>query len=338
MKLGEKLKGLLPGEQKSSETKVIAYVRIIFYSFIIALFVLAFVVFGITMKGNREVSVPNLIGKDLGVAMEELQNYGLYAEVHLRNPRKSIEEGTIFAQNPRAGGNVRQGKIVSLSVSRGPVNMIVENYVGRMIDNAKSSISSINEINGNNEIFSYRVSRIYNDAPVNEIIAQTPSPGTHIKEHVEITFQVSAGKWVEKITVPDLGGLPFEKALKVLVSKNIPFNFRSRKLNRREKGGIVVAQTPPALDKIKIGSFIDVTITNKKNDENMVFGIFEKTLPNYKTTLNLSIYIKMPKKNSELYYSLKHPGGNVSIPYYVPEGTLFTVNVEDREEIQFRVK
>jgi len=338
LKFGEKLKALLPSSKKSSEDKIIAYVRILFLSFLIFIVVLGLVVFALTMSGNRVVSVPNLVGKELGEAMEELQDYGLYGEVHLRNSRKNVDEGAVFSQNPRAGGNVRQGKIITLSVSRGPVNMILENYVGRMIDDAQNSIQSINELNGGKEIFSYRVSRIYDGAPVNEIIAQTPDAGTHIKEPVEITFQVSAGKWIEKVTVPDLSGKSFEDAMKLLTSKNIPFNFRYRKVRRGDVAGAVIAQTPKAEEKMKLGSFVDITIAAPKNSDEKIFGIFEKTLPVYEIPLNLSVYIKMPKINSTLYYSLKHPGGNVSIPYYVPEGTVFRVFVEDKEEASFRVE
>lgn len=340
MVLGEILSRYLPRSQKTPEGKVIAFIAWLFGAFIFACFIGGFVVFGVTMKGKPVVSVPDLTGQELAVAMEELQNYGLVAEVHQRNSRQKLKRGLVFSQHPRAGANMRMGGKVVVSVSRGLADLVVGNYVGKMLDDVKDSINHLNEISGGEEILKVQVSWIYSSAPANEVLAQSPDPGLRIDEPVEIALQVSQGKWEQTVTVPDLSGKTYNEAVALLAQKNIPFNFRYRKARWNETEGHVITQTPESGAKMKVGSFIDISVAGIASDdkEEKIFGVFDKKLPVYQTALNLSVYKKVPKMNKELFYQLNHPGGNVSIPYFEVEGTQFFIEVEGKEVATFKVQ
>lgn len=338
MKFGEKLVRFLPRSKNTPEEKIMAYFSLFAVVFILVAIVISFIVFGITLKGRPVVSVPALTGMELVVAMEDLQNYGLTAEVHQRISKEKLKRGIVFSQHPRSGANVKMGGKVILSVSRGMNEVVLNNFVGNLVDDVENSVERTNDSVGDSDFISLNITRVYHSLPLNEVISQTPEAGTKIEKPTEVTLEVSAGRWEQTVLVPNLIGKSFKDAIKILSAQNIPFNFRYKKNSRVKETGSVLSQTPEKGSKIKLDSFVDLSISGLPSKEGMVFGVYDKVLPVYKVPLVLRVYLKLPKEEDEIYFQLKHPGGNVSFPYYVVEGSLFTIEVENNEIDNFIVK
>ncbi len=336
MKFAEKLTKIMPRAQKTPEGKIMSFITCFFLLFVLVAIVLGFAVFAKTMKGKPVVSVPSLKGMELLDAMQELQNYGLVADVHERNSKEPLPRGIVFAQHPREGANVRMGGKIVLSVSRGLGDIILSDFKGRFLDDVEEVVYKINDDVNNPNFLTLKIDRVYNAAQVNEVLVQSIEPGTKIEEPTELILQVSQGKWVPTVVVPDLADLPFLEAISNLAAKNIPFTFRYQ--NRQRKEGLIISQAPAKGTNIKINSFVGLSVGQMKNEKGFIFGIYDLSLPVYKVPLKLTVTVKRPKETGEIYFEMQHPGENVSFPYYQEEETVFTVMVEDKIVDTFIVK
>ena len=102
--------------------------------------IITMAVFFLAVKGQEEVMVPNVTGKELASALIDMQVKELYPKIQLRYSNSIDEKGKILEQNPPAGSIVKAGRRINLVVSRGVVIDRVRNYVGQKVDD-RSSIS-----------------------------------------------------------------------------------------------------------------------------------------------------------------------------------------------------
>src|SRR5574344_1208263 len=96
----------------------------------LVMIIVCLAVFFSYVKGDEEVMVPNVVGKDLETALLEMQAKELYAKIQLKYSDVPGDEGTILNQNPHAGAIVKAYRRITLTVSSGAVIDIVENYIG----------------------------------------------------------------------------------------------------------------------------------------------------------------------------------------------------------------
>ena len=113
-----------------------ALVKTVFAAlFIMALSTLA--VFFIRVKGAEQTLVPNVVGIQLEDAIVELQVKQLYPKIKLRYTDDGVEKGVVLEQSPSARSMVKGYSTVTLTVSRGPVQATVEDYVGKNVKDLK---------------------------------------------------------------------------------------------------------------------------------------------------------------------------------------------------------
>jgi serine/threonine-protein kinase len=101
-------------------------------------------VFNIVMSAlvhsKKEVLLPNVVGKSICVATEELSNVGLGLKKDGEEFNQNVPAGVILRQNPYAGMNVREGKLVRVTISRGGEKICIPNLVGQTVRSADISL------------------------------------------------------------------------------------------------------------------------------------------------------------------------------------------------------
>lgn len=338
--LGENLKKILPNSSMSLEQKILRSTLIFMICFFFVCVIVGLVVFAITMKGQPVVSVPQLYGLELADAMEQLQNYGLIAEVHQRTSKENVARGEVFAQHPRAGANIKMGGKVIVTVNRGIADLELPDFTNKNIDEVIELIADLNNrySTSGQQILILNQTPIY-DVEVKEglVIAQNPSPHSHIFKPTTIDIQYSVGKWEEDRQLPKIQGMNYKDALKMMSDNLIPFHFSVAKNSTSSEAGIIVSQSPKEGELIKKNQVVNLQIGKMPNRKDNFFGIFTHKLPKYTIPMEVSVYEKSPKGQSELYFKVKHPGGEITIPYYAIEQTAYILMVEDKEVAQFRV-
>ena len=285
------------------------------------------------LQGAEKVMVPEVEGKGLAEALIEMQAKELYPRIQLRYSDRQEEQGRILEQDPKAGAIVKAGKRVSLVVSRGVIVDHVGNFIGRNIDDVRVELQTLFTSGGTpllsvSEPVLYRAS----SEPVGTILEQDPAPETAIVNPVQISFVVSRGTASAEVTVPDMQGMSIAELVQLMGQSGLIFNFTARLQREGETAGTVVEQSPQGGASAREFNVVDVAIAlPRKAPSGLVYGIFREELPEYPYPFQVTIDVISPAGERREYLSMTHPGGLISVPYLLPEGSTISLNVLNRE-------
>lgn len=143
----------------------------------------------------KDVFVPDVVGKKITVAREELKTAGLKIEEAPEFSDK--EKDTVISQNP-SGINVKAGNTVHLRVSKGLEKQLMPNYVGKIWKDIKRELldSGIKD-----DQLTVVLKPI--DEQVDQILQQEPKAGEEY-DPLKTVFKFTVSKGREKVKMPDL--------------------------------------------------------------------------------------------------------------------------------------
>jgi serine/threonine-protein kinase len=168
--------------------------------------------------GPPKVTVPAVKGEQWTQAQADLVNAGL-------QPVKFIvpgdKAGVVTATDPGAGQSVPKHSKVRVNVMSGPKTATVPSVVGLTIQEAQSRLNA--------DGFNPNPVYIDSTAPKDQVISQSPAPGSPATQGSSVTVHVSNGP--PQVTVPDVVGYTSQQAVSTL-----------------ERAGFQVVQQPVATD------------------------------------------------------------------------------------------
>jgi beta-lactam-binding protein with PASTA domain len=183
------------------------------------------------------------------------------------------------------------------------------------------------------------IQRVFNELPAGTIISQKPEPGTEISAETNMQLIVSRGPQTGSIVVLDYTDMPYMDAVESLIRQEINFTVSARDADEGEEPGIVVSQNPSPDSDVPRDSLHQLVISRPEEiPEGYVFGILEKSLPNYAIPATITIDAVSPEGKRETRLELKHQGGLLSVPYLEPENSVLLVMIEGTEKIRYTVK
>jgi serine/threonine-protein kinase len=159
------------------------------------------------VHSKKEVVLPNVVGKSIYDAMEELSNAGFGLKKDSEEFNQNVPVGVILRQNPSAGMNVREGKLVRVTTSRGGEMIYVPNLVGQTARSADISLRYSTLVMG-------EVSKKYSlKACKGIVLSQDIAAGSSVDKDSVINIVVSDGPPPEGvILMPDFVNKNFEEA------------------------------------------------------------------------------------------------------------------------------
>jgi beta-lactam-binding protein with PASTA domain len=100
------------------------------------------------------------------------------------------------------------------------------------------------------------------DRPEDEVIAQSPAPGTRLDSGDRVTITISTGRQpqVQQVAVPDVEGLPERDALRMLRAEGLTGTVRERKTADEGEDGIVIVQRPGAGARTEPGQNVVIVV------------------------------------------------------------------------------
>jgi beta-lactam-binding protein with PASTA domain len=306
--------------------------------------IVATVVFFIALRGAEETMVPDVRDKELTAALLELQVKELYPRIQLRYSQLNQEKGLILEQDPKPGTIVKAGRRIRLVVSQGAVINSVENYRGRNIDDVRmdlrtlfaASVSSSRTQAGETlpllslkEPFMHE----YSSEPVGTILEQYPEPGTPISGPISLEFVVSLGPENIMITVPELVGLPLAGVIDQIQREGINFTFDLRTIRENETPGIAVYQEPEGLASMDKKQAVYILVTAPEDGvlDGDVFALFKYTLPENPYPSPVRLEALLPGGERRLLAAVDFPGGEFTLPYNLPPGSILILSMLNRE-------
>jgi hypothetical protein len=102
---------------------------------------------------------------------------------------------------------------------------------------------------------------------------------------------------------------------------------------------VVVGQSPDPGEQVAPETPVELTIRDVRSvPEGEEFGIFDRTLPEYAVSVELSAVAVGPGGESTTLFNMSHPGGRLAFPYRLPYGSTIIVYRFDTEVIRFVVR
>lgn len=221
-----------------------------------------------------EVRVPDVSGETLEDAIEILLAEGLEAGDETEVENDEVEANHIISTSPKAGRSVKKGTAVNLTVSMGPKEVELDNYVGKNIDVVKRLLGNLGFAEEN-----IKVTEEYSDTvPSGDVIEQSPTDNSTLVPS-KTTVKLTVSKGSQKIELDDLSHYN-EAALKGYASKT-GFNITvsERVYSDTVNEGLVIRQDPAPHTKLSKGSTVKVVISKGKEELPPKQETIEITIP-----------------------------------------------------------
>jgi serine/threonine-protein kinase len=196
----------------------------------------------VVSSGPSPIGTPNVFGLSRTAAAAALNKVGLVA-VGAHGYNQTMGVGNVFRQFPPEGELILPGKSVTITWSDGPAPVPVPDLHGLSCDAAKAQLVS------HHLKPPATCTKVFNAAPVGEVVASTPVPGTVVKQGTAVALQMSKGP--QLVDVPDVRGFRAADAVKRL--HDLGFSVASPNYNQK---GHVFDQSPAGGTQAPKGSTI----------------------------------------------------------------------------------
>ena len=223
--------------------------------------------FALTMGKAKEIQVPNLVGKTVEEAKNELVTVGFNIE-NIKIEEKydlEIPKGQIIKQEPEYQENykVQENEEFKIIVSKGLEMVVIpEDIDGKSRDEAINALKSAK--------LEVEIKEEYHDKIQKDIVIKREledgkeiEDGTEIPAGTKVIIYVSMG--IEQVEVPDLSGKTEAEAKSAISKAKLKWKSTDKISDSSKANGVVVNQS------ISAGSMIDkdseITITVNEFDE-----------------------------------------------------------------------
>jgi eukaryotic-like serine/threonine-protein kinase len=269
----------------------------------------AFIVVRLTVT-REGVVVPDLVSKDLVVALELSNKHGLSLKVADRVFSTTSPSGHIVAQDPRAGSWLRPEAIIRVVVSKGIGELSIPAVHGVFWRDAKSTLERYGLQVG--EIFRVHSDRISRDT----VAAQTPPAASRIMKGGTVTLLVSDGPWPVSYIMPDLRGQPQSVANEIAASAGLRVE-RVRYLDRPEaRAGSVVTQQPSAGQRVMAGQGVELVLAKRESTPASsvgTFTVFQHRVQVGMGPRRVQVIVSNLDERRQVFDQVREPGGEVRV-------------------------
>ena len=326
-------KRVLPRSTDDEKTRLFKLVSWSLLGMLFLVFFLASSVFFLTLRGEEETMIPQVVGKDLAAALVDLQEKELTPYVQLKFSDDPREKGNVVAQDPTGGMVSKAGRRVTLWVSKGAIINDVENFVGQNINDVQLRLKTLFSTQAT-PLLALTANPVYtfSSAPEGTVLEQKPVPGTPLSAPTELVVVISKGPKGQTVKVGQYIGRAWNESVDMLIRENKPFVVKVRKPDAGEKAGQVVAQAPAPGADMPRGDPVTITMTQPAPfADGRLFDVLQTTLPDFPIMMDIKVDLRQATGDEVTLYQLKHPGGLLTVPYVASPGDVVVVSVLDHE-------
>ncbi len=181
---------------------------------------------------GHTITVPDVRGKELTAAINQIRNSGLDIKVERQEHHPTVPENYIIGQSPAPGERVKGGRNVMVVVSLGSEEVAVPPVTDKVFRLAQVTLKSAGLELG-------EVARVNSPSPAETVILQAPAQGTVLQKGSEVDILVSAGGKGTRYVTPDLKGMTLPQAGDAVRPLGGKILYSGR-------GGVIATQGPKA--------------------------------------------------------------------------------------------
>lgn len=209
----------------------------------------------IITRHGEEFPLPQVVGKSEYEAQEILEKCGMSLQIAGREFSANRPEGVVLSQLPEAGMPVKAGRSIKVIISAGVRVSEVPNVVGLPLQQAMLALQKSGFAVG--EIYYTRADTLPPDAVVETI----PTKGTPLPLNSKVSLAVSQAGEGGTIPMPQLIGIPLERARAILDSLGLGISEVTRKKDALYLPQTVLDQTPARNAPLMKGDMVRLTVS-----------------------------------------------------------------------------
>ena len=226
---------------------------VLLIGFIAFLVILDDIIMPIYVSG-KEVSIPNVVGKDKDIASKILEDAGFNPVLEPARFDQKYKKDQVIFQKPSGGSIVKLNRRVYLTVSGGEPTLTMLPLVGKTLRDAQVSLEKMGLKIG-------KVDSVESEFPPNTIVEQQYFEGKEIAMGTSVDLKVSIGPKVGMIRVPNLLGRSLNEAEEILRSSSLKIGNRTYISSPTLLPNTVVDQQPSENTLIDSGDSVSVVLS-----------------------------------------------------------------------------
>jgi beta-lactam-binding protein with PASTA domain len=309
---------------------IIRNVIILIVLCVVVLVSVSLLVFLLIRTGAPEVSVPKVIDKELIEGLLTLQKKKLDVTI---DPRyfSQYEKNVIVEQTPKPGSIVREGKVVRLVVSKGPIISIVEDYTGKTVPFVQNRLQEIFSFQGKT-IRIGAVTTVASEEPAGTIVGQSPAPDTPITNVEKIDLVVSKGKELTAFTLKDYRGEQVDKVMEILSLRGVLVEIVPEVVNDPSKSGIITLQDPEEgtlVRRNEVVTFHVGYLPSEQGEDKLYARVLNFDVPADLESSKVRIVVQDKIGEREIYNEENEGGDTLSVPFKSYSNTKVYIYVND---------
>jgi serine/threonine-protein kinase len=219
-------------------------------------FVIVFLVIALTGCKSSEsnlITVPDVRGKNVESAQEELTKLGLKVETSEGEYYASVPSNYIVTQSPYPFTKVKPGRKIKLIISKGIATVVVPDIIGLPFSEGREKLAEKKLKVGN-------IIEVDGSAQYGVITIQNPPAGTEVSSESYVDITVTTSK---PPTIPNLIDVHFEEAKKIITENGYVLGRVIFKESSFHPRGVVIQQEPIPFSKAESGSIINLIVNEK---------------------------------------------------------------------------
>ena len=190
-------------------------------------------------------------------ARTKLQPVSLDVEVVRQRPHPTVPVGMILDQLPSPEAKIRGGRIVRVITSSGPPAGAVPELAGLTLRQAEITLQRENFRLGR----TLRIRRRGVTDPV--VAAQYPGAGTDLFKNASVDVVIAEPAAAELVRMPDLRGSLLFQARQIIADAGFVLEPVTYERTSDVPPNIVLAQTPPAGQRIAKGEHLELVASSR---------------------------------------------------------------------------
>ena len=231
-----------------------AKIATLFVVFLMVAGVSAYLTLTFIIKSEDTVIVPDLVGKDVVTALEQLTDLQLNTKVNGSEYSRQYPKNHVTYQEPDPGSEIKKDRDIRIIISKGPKNILMPN----LISLSERQARMIMEENGIS--LGHLTHTYFKTVEKDHIIVQVPSAGTMITRGTSVDLLVSMGPRPVAYKMPELAGLPLDNAVLIIEKTNLAVGEIRSHFDKHKPRNIIIHQEPLAGYRIRENSPVSLVI------------------------------------------------------------------------------
>ncbi len=205
---------------------------------------------------DREtVPLPDVQKMKLDDAIANLELLDLRYIVNAEQYDSELGEGYVIKQMPKPNSEVKVGRTIFLTVSKGTETVEVPYLIGRSVRKAREILMQKGLILGDAKY-------VYNDEVLRDTILSQSIPYRHKAPYESIiNVEVSKGPELE-FAMPYLLDLSFREAIKVILEHGLIVGDTAFVKNETYSPGTIISQSPQAMEMITKNTVVNLVVVS----------------------------------------------------------------------------